>query len=411
METPKRFPALLGAVVALASIGTVPGAQRPQPPPPAVRGEAAPVSVGNYIVVRLDEVRVLDDNDTGEKGPEGEIQYLAVVATGDRGGRPAVMQKTVFPMENWYEACDDGVNASFMSGAEQAVPIFSYPENRMGEELLITVAILDDDETSSTWSLGHKVVGKVATAVTTAFAGPWGKVVDEASSGVQAAIESSSEKDVIGTYTTTWPRSGTEGATFGMLRGRNSMTQTAGDGNIRITYTIMRVSKTSASNGYYYSIVLEGIRILDDSDNTGDGEIYVRARGVTGFADNGEMHQSKVVAIPNSGTVDVEDGRLVPGAKSHILASGMGLPVFAYVEVDVFEDDSGIECSGRTCDEALGVLPLMFTNTWLREHIGRHPMKYVVKGNDGKAEVLVNVEVKGPKTIGPDPDAQISRGE
>jgi hypothetical protein len=83
-----------------------------------------------------------------------------------------------------------------------------------------------------------------------------------------------------------------------------------------------------------------------------------------------------------------------------------GLPVFLFIEVDVFEDDSQLDCSGRTCDDVLGALPLMFTHRWLREHQGSNQFEYDVRGDSGRARIYLTVDVWNPRA---DPDAPISR--
>jgi len=101
----------------LAALMSVPGYL-----PPARAGDAP---TPKYIVVRLDEVRLLDSGD----GNAGEIQYLTIGATGNRGRKPIAIQQTTFPMENWYEGEEDGANATFMEGRDLAFP--SSPIRRM----------------------------------------------------------------------------------------------------------------------------------------------------------------------------------------------------------------------------------------------------------------------------------------
>src|SRR5262245_5140080 len=146
--------------------------------------------MGNYIVVRLDNLWVDDDNDIGAAGPEGEIQYLAVVSTADANEEPIVTQRTGFPLENWYEAEGNGVNASILDGHERAIPLFCFPEADMGDRLLINITVVDDDATSGLAIIGHAVAAKVGTIVATATGGPVvGEIVEVVSSEIQDAIE------------------------------------------------------------------------------------------------------------------------------------------------------------------------------------------------------------------------------
>lgn len=86
--------------------------------------------------------------------------------------------------------------------------------------------------------------------------------------------------------------------------------------------------------------------------------------------------------------------------------SDPGLPVFLYIEVDFFEDDRQIDCFGRSCDDVLGVLPLMFTNRWLPEHPGSNQLSYGMRSDSGRARIDLTIDVWNPNA---DQDAPIGR--
>jgi len=381
----------------------------------------------HFIVVRLDEVRLSDDGDA----TEGEIVYVTTGATGNRGEKPITIQQTNFPRENWYEAKDDGVNALFMDGKDRAIPVFAFPEAEMGDELLIVIGIADDDETSDAVIIGHAVLAKVGTAVASYFLGPaGGAAVDRLSSAVQREIEQGGKRDTLATYSVSLKRSARDGSTFGLPPQEHAKTFERRAGNATITYTVMRVTQKDETNDWCVSVTLRGIKILDDADDLtqGAGDIYVRARVADSFDEseaiegsNATQFRQHLTDLPrNSYTKDVHTGEFFidpddPAKKvklySNTRGSGRaarcgGLPVFLYIEVGVFEDDSQADCSGRTCDDVIGVLPLMYTNRWLREHPGSNQIEYEAKGVKGNARIYLTIDVWDPHA---DPDAPLSR--
>lgn len=379
-----------------------------------------------YVVVRLDEVRLLDAGDSVANGPEGEIQYFSVAATGDRGGEPIASQQVTFPTENWYEAVDDGVNRTFMAGHDRAIPLFAFPEAEMGDELVLVVSVFDDDETSDAAVIGHAVAAKVGTAVAGYFGGPAAaKAVDELSSAVQSEIVKGGNRDSLGTLAVTFAKAARDGSTFGLPAGRHDADFETRAGNVWFKYSVHRVADRPAVAGWCASVKLDKIKIVDDSDDgtQGDGDVYVRARSADGFVvgqmvDGSSQLNQKVFNLPrNRYTRDVGTGyQFLRGDEVGMIiysnTSGQGrqarctgLPVLLYVEVDVFEDDSQADCSGRTCDDVLGVLPLLYTQAWMRDHPGSHKIEYDVRGNKGKARISLTFDLWNPNA---DPDQPVA---
>ncbi len=374
-----------------------------------------------YIVVRLDEVSLIDCGD----GNEGEIVYMTMGATGNHGRQPIAIQQTSFPVENWYEGEDDGVNAVFMTPGEQAVPVFCYPESKMGDELAITISVADDDETSDFVIIGHAVLAKVGTAVATYFLGPaGGKAVDELSSAVQKEIERGGKRDHLGTLSVSLKKSANDGSTFGLPRGEHYKVFERTAGKVKLKYSVTRIAKRERCKDWGLTVTLDKVKIVDDSDDftQGDGEIYIRTRVADGFVDgeavagsNASLLNQTTISLPRNGrTKDVGTGDFFPEKDVKLYSNirnlrAKGLPVFLYVEVDVFEDDSQADCSGRTCDDVLGVLPLMLTQHWMRDHPGKNELVYDVRGDSGKARIYLTVEVTPSVDPNADPDGPISR--
>lgn len=408
-----RSKAIFGSVASLAAAACLLGSSG-----------AAAAADPKYIVVRLDEVRVLDDGAGGTDGPEGEIQYVTAGATGNRGAAPIAVQQVTFPTENWYEAKDDGVNATFMSGQPLAVPMFVFPEAEMGDELVLVVAVADDDETSDAVIIGHAVAAKIGTAIAGYFGGPAaGAAVDKLSGEVQKAIEKGGATDPLGTLTVTLAKASRDGSTFGMPAGRHDASWETRAGNVWFKYSIHRVADRPAAASWCATVKLDSIKIVDDSDDftQGAGDVYVRARVADGFVsgqtvDGASQLDQKTFSLPkNTYTRDIDTGHeFLRGTEKGMLlysntrgqgreARCTGLPVVLYVEADVFEDDSQADCSRRTCDDVLGVLPLLYTQAWMRDHPGSHKIAYDVRGDSGKAKVSLTLEIWDPNA---DPDAR-----
>jgi hypothetical protein len=389
----------------------------------AASGRLADAVDPKYIVVRLDEVRLVDD---GDGAHEGEIQYLSVAATGDRGRAPISTQQVGFPVENWYEAADDGANATFMGGHDRAIPLFAFPEAEMGDELVLVVAVADDDETSDAVVIGHAVAAKIGVAVAGFFTGPAGsKAVDALSGAVQKEIEKGGDRDSLGTLTVTFTKAALDGSTFGLPAGQHDAAFETRAGNVWFKYSLHRVADRPAVSGWCASVTLDGIKIVDDSDDgtQGMGDVYVRTRVADGFAvsqlvDGASQLDQKVGSLPrNSYTRDVDTGHefLRGNERGMTLYSNTrgqgraahctGLPVMLYVEVDAFEDDSQADCSGRTCDDVLGVLPLLYTQAWMRDHPGSHAIVEDVHGASGKARVSLTLNIWDPNA---DPDQALA---
>jgi hypothetical protein len=331
----------------------------------------------NYLIGRIDRVWISDDLDPVA---EGEIRYLTVAATNPPGASP-IMQRTVFPLENWYEAEGNGVNSNFMITHDQAIPLFAIPEQELGDQLLISITVLDDDEVSANVLAGHAILAKVGMAVASYFGGPVvGAGVDKVSSAVQTALKDGGDVDIIGAYTNVLRKADH----FGLNPQTHAVTLEGAEGKMRVRYSILRVSTTEEHQQWIVAVDLDEVKMLKDPEGflEGSAEVYGRVRLATGY--QGQDLRQKSINLPTSGTKSVDKGEVFV-ANRH-LYTRHGLPPFLYVEVGIFEDDSSIVNTGTTGDDVLGVLPLMFTHRWLREHPGANLFVYTVNGSDPHEE-------------------------
>jgi hypothetical protein len=296
-----RMFSLFGLILLLIGMSIQPAAAAPH---------AQSVGPGQrYIIVRLDEVTVVDDQATFTDGPEGEIKYLALVATGNRGEEPIVVQQTGFPIENWYEAQDDGRNATYMAGLDRALPIFALPEDQMGDELVITISVVEDDEVSENALAAHDILRYASGGLVTLMAGPdWGALVTAVSSAVDAAIERSGDLDILGRPIVNRLR---RAENFGMPAGTHfvQIEQSAQDDGHAVEawvkYSVMRMATPTAYSDWCVRATLDRIQIVEASGET-YGDIYVRARAADRYT--GETLNGATLRMPNHGTKEVKEG-------------------------------------------------------------------------------------------------------
>ncbi len=380
------------AVVRLALLLALAAVLRPAP--------AAAETWTNYLVVTATKVVLSDDQDDVQNG---EIQYAAAVATGDRGHDPIVTQTVGFPMELWYEAEGNGVNSVYMSPARQGLPIFCFPESQMGEDLAITLHIFDDDATPAAFIVAHDLARHAGTAVATAMAGPAvGALVKVVSDEVHRQIVEGSDRDIVDRVIFGLGKADH----FGMGQGGNYQNDVIGEkGKATVSFDVRRVRVSDAYKDWCVGVSLDKVKIIEDADPglKGDGEIYIRARVAYGFTGNDNaIYEQRTKQLPsNGGTVEVDAGHSFPlqDARAKTLyvnsASGgscTGLPPFLYVEVCVFEDDD------EDSDDVIGVLPVCVNNWWMRHHPGATQLTYRVRGadSDEKAEITLTINVYRP---------------
>jgi hypothetical protein len=254
---------------------------------------------------------------------------------------------------------------------------------------------------------GHQIARLIGTSLASGFGGPeWGKLVERVSGEVQATIEAGGENDVIDTHTNRFRRS----QNYSMRQGEHSV-QVEANGEaakMRITYTVMRVTQRGEYHDWCLSVTLDRVRIMEDADAfpDGAGDIYMRGRTADGY--RGQVLNGHSFSIGDSDGRQVDSGDDFPftavdnplnSEKILYFNDCQGLPPFLYIEVGVWDDDAPND------DEQIGMLPLMFTNRWLREHPGTRPIGsggqtyYEVAGADsseGKARIYLTLHSWDP---------------
>jgi hypothetical protein len=367
-----------------------------------------------YVLVRLDEVHITDD---GDGGP-GELRYVTVGSTGDHGEDPIAVQQNTFPLELWVEADEDGANSTFMSGSDsgyyQALPIFAYPEDQMGEELLFSVSVFDDDETPDWVPIGHRVLAEIGGFFADYYGGPAGRAAHEAlSSAIQDELERGIDQDHLGTITVSLPRRARDRSTYGMPAGEHGITLEtwSANGKVKITYTILRIADRPWVDDWCMTLYLDRVKIIDDSEDLGAAHVYLRSRVADRYLDGVDINgtgasQLRQTSIrwPNRGTIDVDSGQDFLNGRtilySNTRGSGRdaycsGLPVFLFAEIDVLSDDWGLSAD----DDAIGIMTFLIHQSWMRDHTGQSDIRIRVRGTDGSTRVYLTLEIWDPHEI------------
>ena len=172
------------------------------------------MSEQSYICVFLTKLYV-EDNSEDEPAGVGEVVLLTNCATADPDTGDATLQRLRFPETNWYETPDwhDWIGFPHPNigpkivGTENpwAIPVFSLPEDKMESDLLISLAMLEDDSSSAAQGI-HKIVAavgpQVARAIVGYYAGPAaGEAAGKADEAIHASIAGVWDDDTVMIHT------------------------------------------------------------------------------------------------------------------------------------------------------------------------------------------------------------------
>lgn len=354
-----------------------------------------------YIQVRITKVMIGDDMDPNSNG---EMRYVVLASTGNRGRGAISTQTSTFPFERWLEVDEAGANSAYMGVGNQGIPVFNFPESEMGDSLVFSVAVLDDDSNPGSLLLVHDLARAAGVAVATAFTGPaGGAIVKVVSDRVHAAL-SDMAADEVGIVTAAHGR----GDRFGTAAGGTFTNDIqSSNGRLTVSYNIRRVGVPASHDDWCAAVKLKRVKIIGDADPwpKGEGEVYIRARVADGFTNSGNsstLHQRTTALPASGGTRSVDEGKNFPlPAGGTVLYTNLnagrcvGLPPFLFIEIDVLEDDD------ESDPDIIGVLPIVVSNGWMREHPGITPVTYRVRGadSDEKAEITFDIEIWDPNAI------------
>jgi hypothetical protein len=286
-----------------------------------------------YIVGRLDSVAIDDNSEGGFAGSKSEIVLAAVSASSDHGGGSRV-QKVQAPAVNWYEASDGDDLLGLTSGRRTGLPFLCFRERDMGERLMVTLTLVEDDTPalSAVAEVATQVIPAVGGAVGSSVASPAvGAGVGAGLEAVSAAIRSSWNQDVIAVHSNVLLRD--DG--WGVGRPPVSVSERR-DGAARFTY---RMERLTVPTGVRVRVRLNRIHVPDDLDTnfifTDASDVYIFARAWAGEF-TGEVPNQVITRLPTSGERSMDSGAVWD--VNAVLYEGLAKP-FLLTEIAVWDND------------------------------------------------------------------------
>lgn len=337
-----RFAAIASALLFLVVGGVLPGAiptgsAAPREVPGLPPGAGGLTISPYYVVATLDSVTV--HNDTDPAGP-GEIMIVA------GGGSGSLIQTAGFPIALWREAnTGDTIPVN--------LPLAVIPSNQMGDDLILTAAVIDNDELPGWFgdflphgfaAIGAYIGGKLGAAL----AGKYGAIPGAAIGGYagseagKALVPWLGENELIGTVEVRYTRSGGWGISASTGGGSNDVPlaypcgfYSAREGDATFRYSICRLPAPAMAN-LRLSVRLD--RLIIHANGEGfhgidvPGDIFARVRITDGISSPSRER------FPASGSMKLRDGATWDINQTVYTDRTITSPMI-YVEVDVWDAD------------------------------------------------------------------------
>lgn len=306
--------------------------------PAAVQSFVTPSAY--YVLVTLESVTPLVHTDGAAGGMDVVVACVASTQDGN------ITQATNFPGSKWYEADVGQIIAVNM-------PIFCLPEGEMGDDLAITIDVIDDDNkidwlkvawTNFPWQPVTQMLSLKLGGNNTS--GNWTTYFEDMGNRISDWM--AKEKDDLGHYAYFYA----EDEEWGIRSEPYCFTA----GKVNLCYSIQRVR----ISGRPIEVRLKPIQIHNDGDEcpdeclSGAGDLYLMARMSTRFGHRLAQGQMEEIPFryPSSGTTDKDSGTTWgytwdPPWKT-IFSTSLAAP-YIFVEVAIWDDDDG------TFDDCLGI--------------------------------------------------------
>lgn len=292
------------------------------------------LSMSTYIVVVLESMRTKVNGD--QPGQDGELMFFSEIDTGDE------VQRVKWPNSFWKTTGD---NMQLLGDEIEAVPLFAYREEWMGDELAIKMMASDNDIRSampfidgsvptdevetyfSASTCSSKYKNLVYIPGLSETLGTAGQFVRDLFGG-----EDCKENDMFGTVTTTFSAANDWGA---------GQTYTVELDKIEYVYSIKKVTVPTDVG---IEVKLKEVEIIKDGDSgSNKGEIVVHARAAESIVDGSYGIGPDTL---DQGVAGWKPGRKSDGetiAFDKVLYADDSVEPFLYIEVDVFDLDSDRE--------------------------------------------------------------------
>ena len=281
-----------------------------------------------WVVVTLDRIEFQGNLVEWPRFKGNPIGFVSVVGTG------SVYQKLVWPWVGWYTIADEGTE---LTQDTEGIPLFAFPAAEMGPLLGIAIQFLGNDQYDWDHSFAPEALAHLEEALR-------GRLILPLPPGLPGGPERETEEGPAEVREAPYleftpylrvfsPEAWASGTTTYTAE-VSEMYFLQGETPAKVTfqYSIRRVS---LPEGLRVRVRLEGIKTVENGDSF-NGEIFIQARTVSGFAANGAPLQ-RTARIPASGHYSMGDGE--EKVLSAVLFEGEVRP-FLYVEVMVWDEDN-----------------------------------------------------------------------
>lgn len=317
-----------------------------------------PIRSTNYIIATLESVQIKNDTDYG--GP-GEVMIIAGAGSG------SLIHTSTFPVAHWRDAKGSSAAVTSLPGTTTIpafpgtrfpvnIPLAVMPESQMGDNLMLTVAAVDNDETAG-WlqtaipalsgALGTYIGANVGGTTGGEIGGGTGTKLGQALSSWLGSNET------IGTFETMKSRALDDWGLQGAPASVGDVQQPypcvhfsrEADGMI-VDYSICRVPVPPSLAKTRLFVKLDKIITHGNGDDGGNGQVYAHVKVSDGVG------APVVRRFPASGTKSLPDEGV--WTIDELIYEKKGISPFLQVEVDVWDHDTVSK------NDMLGVVPWAF---------------------------------------------------
>lgn len=316
-------------------------------PPEIAQSQPTNLSPG-YIVVTLDSIKTEQIHPT--PAPVTLNLMLAGVA-----GTDSQLQKLAWPTELWQPVI---LGEELLSDARESVSLFALPEERMSDELAVTLVALDNTKADENFLKlsAPRVLEEMAILTAT-----W--LASNASADAQTETLKQRLSSMLGEAVSLLDAHAikfTKAQSWGVRdKAYEVELQAAPTGKIKLTYSIKRIS--AGCHPINVQAKLKQIIVHQNGDDKETGDVYLWARVAPGFAASEEL-SSTVLRFPSDKTYALKDG--ATQEISQVLFEGEVGPFF-YLELEAWDDDPAPDS-----DDLLG----SFSGLWLVSELEPRPV-------------------------------------
>ncbi len=331
-----------------------------------------------WIVVTLDRIEFQGNLVEWPRFKGNPINFVSVVASGNH------YQKFSWPGTGWYTIADEGAE---LVQETEAIPLFALPLDRMGKRLGIAIQFLGN--TDYDWDHRHipeklselekSLRRELSRNLPTPDISPRGEREREPLEWHEAPYID------FAPYIRVFSSDVWEASDVRTFSAEVYQQYVVGGATPAVVRFRCSIRKVSLPEGLRARVRLEGIKTVENGD-TFNGEIFLMARAISGFASTGRPIQH-VARIPSSGHYSMGDGE--ERVLSTVLFEGAVSP-FLYVEVMVWDEDNPEV--GDQHDLLGGFFGLWLP--WKLSHLPGGEKRLVIPKSTPDGEVLIYLRIE-----------------